>query len=321
MRAPEFWRRRGVTSALLWPVGQIAYAVARLRAQRIKPAKLGIPVICIGNVTAGGSGKTPTAIAVAQMLRDAGKRPHFLLRGYGGRERGPLRVEPGKHDHLAVGDEALVLARRGPTWISRDRAAGARAAEAAGADVIVMDDGFQNPSIAKDFSILVFDGGFGVGNNRLIPGGPLREPLAAGLARADAVLVIGDDTSGIVDAIGNRKILRARFVPGVETQQLIGRSVVAFAGIGRPEKFFETLVHLGAKLVEAVPFADHHDYSPDEIMFVLEMAAERNAVAVTTEKDFMRLNADMQAMVEVAPVRLEFEDPTALEAALLKLFK
>ncbi|MCW5770829.1 MAG: tetraacyldisaccharide 4'-kinase, partial [Rhodospirillaceae bacterium] len=216
--------------------------------------------------------------------------------------------------------EALGVGRGGAADAPRDRAAGARAAAEAGAGCIVMDDGFQNPSLEKDLSLVVVDGGYGFGNGRVIPAGPLREPIAAGLARAAAIGLGGADKPGAARHVAGKPVLAARIVPDDEAQRFAGKKVVAFCGIGRPEKFFDTLKALGAAVEEEMPYADHHVFKDEEIMFVLEVAAKRGAVAVTTEKDHARLSPDARRMVETVPVRIAFEHPGAMEALLDRLF-
>ncbi len=277
-------------------------------------------MICVGNISVGGAGKTPTAIALARMLVALGRSPHFLTRGYRGREAGPLRVDVERHDFKAVGDEPLLLARAAPTWVARDRAAGAKAAVAAGADCIVMDDGFQNPALVKDLSLVVVDGGYGFGNGRVLPAGPLREPIAAGMARADAVVLIGDDTAEARPHCAGKPVFEARIVPNAAGARFAGKKVVAFCGIGRPDKFFATLKGLGAELAEAIPFPDHHAFSESDIMLACEIASERGAVPVTTEKDFVRLPAEARRMVEALAIRVEWATPAAVEARLAGLF-
>jgi tetraacyldisaccharide 4'-kinase len=319
MRPPDFWSSRRVLSTLLLPAACV-YAEATRRRLRRPGWRAPVPVICVGNITVGGAGKTPTAIAIARLLRALGKAPHFLTRGYRGREAGPLRVDPAAHDFRAVGDEALLLARVAPTWVARDRAAGAKAAVAAGAGCIVMDDGFQNPALVKDLSLVVVDGGYGFGNRRVLPAGPLREPVDAGIARADAIVLIGED---IVDArrhFAAKPVLEARIVPDAAGMQFSGKKVVAFCGIGRPDKFFETLKALGADLVEAMPFPDHHAFSANDIMLACEIASERGAVPVTTEKDYVRLPPEARRMVEPVPIDIEWAEPAATEARLRALF-
>ena len=201
MRAPDFWRRRTVTPFLLLPVGWFFSRIGALRQALVRPWRAPVPVLCVGNLVAGGAGKTPLALALGDRLQQNGVTVHFLTRGYGGREAGPLQVDPTRHGFREVGDEALLLARLAPTWVARDRRLGAEAAAKAGAGVLVMDDGFQNPSIEKDLSIIAIDGGYGFGNGLVMPAGPLREPLARGFARADAAVVIGRDRGGAASRI------------------------------------------------------------------------------------------------------------------------
>lgn len=316
MRPPDFWSGRGVTSALLWPAGTVYAWATRRRVARPPAYAPPVPVICVGNLSAGGSGKTPVAMSIAATLGNKGVAAHLLTRGYRGRLKGPVRVDPAVHTASDVGDEPLLLARAAPTWVARDRAAGAHAAVEAGARAIVMDDGHQNPALRKDLSLVVVDGGFGFGNRRVIPAGPLREPVAEGLARADAVVLIGDDEAEAGRLLGSTPRLNARLAPSEEALLLRGRKVVAFAGIGRPDKFFDTLKALGAELVEAVPFADHHRFTEQDVMLVCEIASSRDAVPVTTEKDYVRLSSDARPMVTPVPVLLEWEKPAEILALL-----
>lgn len=320
MRAPDFWHagRGGLMAGGLAPLGALYGFATACRRAMASPAHATVPVICVGNIVAGGAGKTPTTLAIGRVLADHGETPHFLTRGYGGRIAGPVQVDLAKHDAEAVGDEALLLARRGPTWVSRNRAAGARAAAAAGASIIVMDDGHQNPGLAKDLSIVVVDGGFGFGNGRLVPAGPLREPVSTGLARADAIVVIGPDTMGMERQLkaGGIPVLGAELLPGMAAYEIGERAVVAFAGIGRPAKFFETLEGIGCQLVGRHSFPDHCRYNPDDIMSLVEEAAEHRAELVTTEKDWVRLDADARPMVRALPVELAWREPDAIAALL-----
>ena len=270
-------------------------------------------MICVGNFTAGGAGKTPTVLALATLLAEEGIHPHILTRGYGGSERGPLRVEPTRHDARAVGDEALLLARAAPTWLSRDRPAGAAAARSAGAPLLLMDDGMQTPGLLKDLCLAVVDGSAGFGNGCLLPAGPLREPLARGLRRAHALVLVGSDRRGALAALGRHDlpVIEADLAPGDEVRALRERPVVAFAGIGRPEKFFETLEDAGCSVIARYAFADHHRYKPGEIASIVAYAKERDALSVTTEKDHVRLPEDVRAMVRTLPVTLAWRDPAA----------
>jgi tetraacyldisaccharide 4'-kinase len=322
VRAPDYWRRRTVTPFVLLPVSWLYSLAGALRQRLVKPWRAPVPMICIGNLVAGGAGKTPLALAIGDRLKSMGIEVHFLTRGYRGSEAGPLRVDPKRHSFREVGDEALLLARLAPTWVARDRRAGAAAAVEAGASIIVMDDGFQNPSLAKDLSFVAVDGGYGFGNGLVLPSGPLREPIARGLARADAVVMIGDDRTDARERLPrDLPVLQARFEPGPEGELMAGKSLVAFAGIGRPDKFFETLKSLGAELVEAVPFPDHHAYQADDIMWLAEIAATLGGKPVTTLKDFVRLPEEARLMVDTLSVTLEVEDPAALDDLLAKVLE
>ena len=319
MRAPDFWTRAGLPAALLSPAAAL-YALGRhLHGARARPVNAPVPVICVGNLTVGGSGKTPVALSIAAHLQARGSEVHFLTRGHRGRLRGPVSVDPGRHSAREVGDEALLLARAARTWVARDRARGALEAAAAGADAIVMDDGFQNPSLVKDLSILVVDGGYGFGNGRLLPAGPLREDLARGLARAQAVVFIEDPVARNVMPMprdADPPWFAARLVPGREAMRLAGRKVVAFAGIGRPQKFFDTLRAIGARVVMAKAYPDHHAYDADEIMRLVEIASESGATPVTTEKDRVRLPPEAHGMVEAVPVFVQYGEAGACERML-----
>ncbi|HYD65959.1 tetraacyldisaccharide 4'-kinase [Azospirillum sp.] len=319
MRTPAFWYRPPTAAALaLAPLGALYGLAGRLRFATTRAERAPVPIVCVGNLVAGGAGKTPVALALAEALAARGTAVHFLTRGHGGTERGPLRVDPARHDAGQVGDEALLLASHAPTWVARDRVAGARAAAAAGAEVVVMDDGFQNPHLAKDLSLVVVDGAAGFGNGCLLPAGPLREPVARGLSRADAVVLMGEDRTGVAARVAPLPVLRARVEPDAD-HGLRGRRVLAFAGIGRPEKFFATLESLGAVLAGRVPFADHHPYTAAEVADLLARAEALNALPVTTAKDAVRLPADVRARVRVLPVCAVFDDAEALGALLDRL--
>jgi tetraacyldisaccharide 4'-kinase len=319
MRAPDFWEQDNGLAVALTPLAWLWGAAAGLRRAITYPTRLPVPVVCVGNLVVGGAGKTPLAMALGRYLLSRGNNPHFLSRGYGGRERGPVRVDPSRHDARDVGDEPLLLSATAPTWVARNRGAGAHAAVAAGADIIVMDDGFQNPSIIKDLSIIAVDGGYGFGNARLMPAGPLRERLASGLSRADAVVVIGSDGRGARNRVARyRPVFEAHLVP-VPEDSVAGQPVFAFAGIARPVKFHATLRQLGCSIVGTRDFADHHRYRPDEIMRLCEDAAALGALPVTTEKDFARLPAEARPMVRCVRVELEWADKGAPGRLLAKV--
>ena len=332
MRAPGFYfQPPGIAANLLSPLAALYGAVAAARMRR-RGTRASVPVICVGNLTLGGAGKTPAALALAKSLAAMGERPVFLSRGYGGSTRGPAIVELDRHDAAEVGDEPLLLARAFPTVVARDRRAGAMLATEHGASVLVLDDGFQNPDLKKDFALLVIDAAYGVGNGSVFPAGPLRAPLNTQLARADAIVRVGAgggaDLVMVQAAAANVPAFAAKLVPDAHTAaSLAGRKVLAFAGIGHPEKFFSTLKELGAQIVEARAFSDHHRYSAAEAQELLKAAKERGLKPVTTEKDLARMQGE-RALVELAmaaralPVRLEFSDAgmvrKLLEGALAK---
>lgn len=322
MRAPDFWNRNGLVPTLLTPASWAWSMAGRLRTATTTPERVSIPVICVGNLTTGGAGKTPTVLALLDLIAARAQgRPiaHALTRGYGGTLPGPVRVDPVRHSATEAGDEALLLARAAPTWVAHDRVAGALAAAASGARMVIMDDGFQNPTLTKDFSLVVVDGEAGFGNRRVMPAGPLREPIKSGLKRADAIVIIGNDATGVAANIHAIKpslpILTARLTPS-STSPLQGQRVFAFAGIGRPEKFFATLAAAGADVVGCKAFPDHHPFKADDIA-ALEIAAKAlNARLVTTEKDYVRLDAIAQRNVATLPVTLTFDNPAALTALI-----
>ena len=316
MKAPAFWYRpAGLTAALLEPFGRLFDLAGRMRRARTAPLLVGAPVICVGNLVAGGAGKTPLALAIAETLSGWGLAPQFISRGYKGKLAGPVRVTPHLHDSLDVGDEALLLAERAPTWVARDRAAGALAAMADGARSLVLDDGFQNPALAYRLSLLVVDGATGFGNRRVIPAGPLRESIGRGLARASALVIMGEDETAIEEeaiefAAGtgvHLPVFHAHLVPDpTVAESLRGQRLVAFAGIGRPAKFFETLERLGAHVVERRAFADHHPYGANEIHRLIETAHRHHAHLITTAKDFVRLPEALRPKIRVLPVTLSW---------------
>ena len=320
MRAPDFWYRDESLSAELLAPFAAAYDLAgRLRQAVARPTRLDLPVLCVGNLVAGGAGKTPVALDLARRLQALGAAPHVISRGYGGRAVGPLRVDPAQHEAGEVGDEPLLLARVAPTWIARNRVAGGRAALEAGAGCLLLDDGFQNPGLAKDLSLVVVDAEVGFGNGLLLPAGPLRERVARGLGRCDAVVLLGEDRRGLSPQVpSGLPLLRARLVPATGGESLAGRRVLAFAGIGRPAKFFSTLEALGATLVATQSFADHHPYAAAEIESLIAEAEAADALPVTTEKDAVRLPEALRSRVEVLSVELAWSDEAAVEQLLLR---
>lgn len=313
MKPPAFWQREGILPALLTPLGWLYDAAGRWRRWRTRPMVSPVPVICVGNLTSGGQGKTPVVLALIELLEGLGRRPAVLSRGYGAQMQGPLRVWPDRHTAAEVGDEPLLLAEAAPTYICPDRTLTAALAYAEGAECLVMDDGFQNPGLAKNFSLIVVDGATGFGNGRVMPAGPLREALAGGLKRADAVVLIGPDRTGVEAQLPpGLPVLRADLLPGPLPPEAMGRPLVAFAGIGRPEKFFDSLRELGVVPVAEESFADHHPYGPADLTRLQALASRHHARLITTAKDALRLPPDVRAEVAVLPVRLVWREPQRL---------
>lgn len=317
--APDFWSiPNSFKGRVLAPLGSL---VSWITIRRMSHAgkRVGAAVICIGNPTVGGAGKTPTVVTFLETLKRRHQRPFALLRGHGGQLRGPVRVDLDKHDVRMVGDEALLLAKVAPTIVARNRLAGAQLAVALGATHIVMDDGFQSPGLLKNATLLVVDAEAGIGNGLTIPAGPLRARFRDQLERADALLVVGDGQAERSLPNSRRKpILKAHMVPDDDAvQRLRGQRFIAFAGIGRPQKFFDTLQDHGIDVVQQFAFPDHHPYSVAEIFHMVERATFRQMKLVTTAKDYARLQrpafAAFKDYIEVLPVRMKFEDPKEID--------
>ena len=327
MRAPAFWNRRrpGWQAYLLSPLAAIVARATAARVARAPDLRPERPVICLGNLNAGGTGKTPSVIALTALLLDRGVKPGVVSRGYGGTHEGPVRVDPAEHGAEEVGDEPLLIAAFAPVWVAKDRAAGVRAAIEGGSEVVILDDGHQNPAVEKALSIVVIDAKVGFGNGFVIPAGPLREPVQAGLQRADAVLAIGspDAQAAFAADWGGHipwPVLTASLKPLQTGLPISGLRVLAFAGIGRPEKFFDTLRQEGAEILRAVPLSDHQPLTEGLMRRLVADADSTGAQIVTTEKDAVRLPKSFRQRVMTVPVRLEFDDPDAVRALIDGIF-
>lgn len=325
MRAPEFWNHRGgpqaavLTRLMLEPASWLYQAGASLRASTSRVYAPPAAVFCVGNITLGGAGKTPVAIAVLERMKARGLGAHALTRGYGGRKRKPVLVDPEAHDYRDVGDEALLIARVAPTWVAKSKAAGARAAARAGAEMVVLDDGLQNPTLRKDLALVVIDAAAGLGNGRVFPAGPLRESARAALARADAVVLTSPEEAA-EGAQGWRPVLPlatpvldVTFAP--KGAPPVG-AIFAFAGLARPQKFFDAVAATGAELVGTATFPDHHPYTEAELNGLRETARRHNALLLTTEKDHVRLPRTLARLVHAWPIAARFADEPALDALI-----
>ena len=323
--APLFWGKPpGLIADLLLPASAVWNAAGRVRRALSHPYRAAVPVVCVGNLVTGGAGKTPVTLALSTWLLERSIAVHVVMRGYGGRLRGPVRVDPAHHDASAVGDEALLHAVRAVCWVACDRAAGVRAAAEAGARVILLDDGLQNPAVAKALSIIVIDVAYGFGNRRVIPAGPLREGLGNGLARADSVMLLA--TEGELGrcepfpiSVG-RPTISAVLSP-VAGERLRGARLLAFAGIGRPQKFFATVRALGVNLVGTRQFPDHHPFRVAEIDALRRDAERAGARLVTTAKDIVRLPPALRPGIEVLEVEIRWSDPEALDRLMMSVLR
>jgi tetraacyldisaccharide 4'-kinase len=335
LSAPRFWWRpeRSAAALALWPAAKLYGQVAAMRMAREPRFRPPVPVVCVGNFVVGGAGKTPTCLALARIARGRGLKPGYLTRGYGGSAKGPLLVDPATHDAATVGDEPLLLAAVAPTVVGGDRPAGARVLLEKGVDLIIMDDGFQNPSLAKDVTLICIDPEVGIGNGMVTPAGPLRAPLAVQLRRADALVVIGEGERAEplirTAARAGRPVLRAAIRPA-RVKEWRKEPLLAYAGIGRPEKFFASLAAAGATVKRTMPFGDHYRYTDSDAAVLLARAEAEGLRLVTTEKDMARLAGATGATLgqlreksSAFAVTLEFENAAAvgemIEAAALRV--
>ncbi len=318
LKAPKFWyHNAGIAQQLLQPLSYLYAVGVGLRKQVASSYKADIPVICVGNLVVGGAGKTPSAIAIAQLLLSLGRKVHFLTRGYGGKTQGPLLVDAHQHSAREVGDEALLLAKIAPTWVSADRVSGAKAAQLAGAELLIMDDGMQNPYLHKDIALVVVDGQQGFGNCKVLPAGPLRESIAQGLGRAQGVILVGKDSCDIKSTLGQLPILKCQIVPDQDSIAAVeGKRLWAFAGLGFPEKFFAMLESQGGRLIERVIFPDHYQYLEDDLQKLVADAKKHNATLVTTAKDLAKIPEKFHPSILEFRINMQFDDPSLLKAIL-----
>lgn len=302
MKTPTFWYQpRSRISAFLSPLGWLYGKGSKLLSMFKKSTRFSVPLLSIGNIVSGGAGKTPTAIALAHLLQQKGINVHFVTRGYGGLEKGPLKVDPSYHSSVEVGDEPLLLAQQAPTWVARKRTLGVQEAITQGAQVIILDDGHQTMGLYKDISFIVTDHLQGLGNGYVLPAGPLRENLEDGLNRADAVIEIGEGSLA-----PSKPVFKARCVP--RPLNISSNRVVAFCGLGFPQKFYKTLEKLGIDLVATETFPDHYKYTEEDLLRLRKLAKRHQAVLVTTRKDLIKIHPSWQIQLHVLDIDIQFED-------------
>ena len=308
MKTPTFWNKKNLVYYFLLPLGWLYHFATALKIRLSKSYKSSVPVICIGNLTAGGTGKTPISIAIADIVKNKRKNPFFISRGYGGKVKNII-IHSYNNCAKEVGDEPLLLSKIAPVAVNPDRAEAAKLAIKSGADILIMDDGFQNPGLYKDISFLVFNGKFGIGNGGIIPAGPLRETFASGIKRASALIIIGNDETNIA----KKTDLPVFFADITEEQPNIkNKNVFAFAGIGYPEKFYNSLKNVGLNIIEKQDFPDHHFYAENELNKIIETAKKQNLEIFTTSKDYVKIPADMQKYFNVLNIKIKWHDEKSL---------
>ena len=312
MRAPTFWKEKTLLSTALLPVATLYGAIAQHRITQGVAKKLPVKIICIGNLVAGGAGKTPVALAIGHLLKSSGKKIHFLSRGYKGTYQDVVRVDREKHTAKEVGDEPLLLATLFTTWVARDRVKGAEAAIKNGAEIIIMDDGFQNPQLYKDCSLLVIDGQYGLGNKRVMPAGPLRETMENATKRASAIIMVGKDEHQVLAHFPALLPVLNAEIHTQNSETLKDKPVVAFCGIARPRKFYRSLQQTGCIIRETVSYPDHYHFTAKDLDSLLDKARLNEATLITTEKDYVRLPESIQNQVMTLPIQLAFADNGAL---------
>ena len=312
-KSPDFWKNRGLKSTIFIPISKIYQRISNIRNKLIKPYKASIPVICVGNATLGGSGKTPFVILLVELLKHYGKNPYIISRGYKGKLRENILVS-NQHSAKEVGDEPLLLAKYAPCIIGKNRRKSAQMAANMGADVIIMDDGLQNPSLAKNLCFLMIDGGYGFGNNRVFPAGSLREPLPNALAKVQASVLVGKDECAILHQL-------PKHLPLIRVQMKItadAQKVVAFCGIARPQKFYDSLQQANFNITQTFDFADHHHFTETELQKIKQAALSQNCIIVTTEKDYVRLSPEWQQQITAIPAKMLINNNEILLELLYK---
>lgn len=323
MKAPSFWQTKNIISTLLLPCAAIYYYASKTNYKRIKPTTLPIPVICVGNLTVGGAGKTPVALHIGELLKKKNVRAFFISRGYGGTQKTPLRVDPEIHSAIQVGDEPLLLAQVLPTIVGRNKLEAAKLAIEQGAELIVMDDGFQNPALTKDLSLIVVDRRLSFGNERLLPSGPLREKVRSGIKRAGAIVII-NPANFMPTSLPDIPFLLARSQAKPSMLALKDKKIIAFCGIAIPHKFYYMLKTAGAEIVDKISFPDHYRYKQKDLLNLKEKAKENSAILVTTSKDAARMAKDFREEmkdINVAEMELVFENEDKLEALIEEVIR
>ena len=314
MKSPKFWQKKNFLSIVLYPLGLIYAKITTLRTKIVKPFKADIPVICVGNLTAGGNGKTPVAISLANIFKKAGKKPFFVTRGYGGKLQ-DIIVDETKHKAQDVGDEPLLLNKHANVIVNRQRDEAAKKAIKNGADVIIMDDGLQNPLLYKNKSLIVIDGAVGFGNEFPIPAGPLRELCKDGMNRAHAIIMLGEDKKNILNRFPYIPAFKGDVIPLKPEPQK--DKAIAFAGIGRPQKFYQSLKECGINVIKTFDFPDHHFYTNSELQIIIKEANKLQAEIFTTSKDMVKIPAELQFHFKVLEIEIQWEDKKALQQFLL----
>ena len=323
LKAPKFWYLKKDTflSRSLYPFSLLFRLGTKFRNIASHTNKFAFPVICIGNIVVGGAGKTPVAIKIGELLKIAGYNPHFISKGYAGVIKKSTLVETW-HSPQSVGDEPLLLSEIAPTWIGKDRNNSIKLAKNMGADCIIMDDGFQNPTIHKDFSIIVINASQEFGNKRVMPSGPLRESIVRGLSRTNLIIVIGEIKNSLQKNIPDHiPVIQAKFKINNENKIFKGQKITAFAGIAYPEKFFTSLREQGAKIIKEITYPDHHIYNENDLLSLAEIANKTQSILVSTQKDFVRVPKSYRSLVNTLEGKIYFEKEDIIKEILTNVIE